>query len=87
MVARFVAIYAAICVKYQQPSRAAGLSGASCGMLARHGRGPWSHYGLASILPGWRDGPDPAAIQQAFDEGQAMSSEQAVAFALQEADH
>jgi tetratricopeptide (TPR) repeat protein len=84
-VARFLAIRAAICVKYQQPTRAARFSGASRAMLARQGRGPWSHYRLDSILPGWRDGPDQAAIQQAFDEGQAMNSDQAVAYALADA--
>jgi hypothetical protein len=36
------------------------------------------------LFPGWREGPDAAALQAAFEAGQAMSFEEAAAFTLDE---
>jgi hypothetical protein len=45
---------------------------------------PWEHISLDTLLSGWRDGPDRDAIQASYDAGQAMSSDEAVAFALKD---
>ena len=63
-------------------AEAARLAGASGAIWAIQGRTPWEDVTLDTLLPGWRDGPDRAAIEAAFSEGRAMDTEQAVAFAL-----
>jgi hypothetical protein len=37
------------------------------------------------LLPGWREGPDAAAISAAFEAGQAMTGDEAMAYALGDA--
>jgi tetratricopeptide (TPR) repeat protein len=75
-------LLAAIYAKQSQPLRAARLSGASSAMWTRQKRKPWEDSSLDTLLPGWRDRPEAAVIQQAFDEGHSMSSDEAVAYAL-----
>jgi hypothetical protein len=65
-----------------QPMQAARLSGAAQALYAKQRRKPWENSTLDMLLPGWREGPDHEPIQAAYKAGQAMTSEQAVAYAL-----
>ena len=85
IIALCVGLSAAIAAKQGQPVRAARLAGASAAMWARQKRKPREDSSLDTLLPGWREGPERAAIQAAFEAGQAMNAEQAVAYALGEA--
>lgn len=75
-------LMAAISAKQGQPIRAARLAGASAAMWARQKRKPWEDSSLDTLLPGWRDGPEHQAILHAFEAGQAMNTDEAVAYAL-----
>jgi predicted ATPase len=80
-------LLAAICARQGQATRAARLAGAAAAMWARQKRKPWEDSSLDTILLGWRDGPGAATIQQAFEAGQGLRTDEAVALALgQEAD-
>jgi predicted ATPase/DNA-binding CsgD family transcriptional regulator len=75
----------AIVHAYQgEAARAALLSGASAAMWTRQKRKPWEDSSLDTILPGWREAPDQAALTAAFEDGQALSADQAIALALDE---
>jgi predicted ATPase/DNA-binding CsgD family transcriptional regulator len=82
VVASCLGLAAGIAAKQGQPSRAARLSGASAALWKKQGRRPWEDSSLDTLLPGWREGPDQAAIFSSFEAGQAMNAEQATAFAL-----
>jgi predicted ATPase/DNA-binding CsgD family transcriptional regulator len=82
MIATGFGTMAIISAKLGQPVRTARLAGASAVMYARQQRPPWEDSSLDTILPTWRDGPEAEVIQQAYDAGQAMSSDEAVAYAL-----
>jgi predicted ATPase/DNA-binding CsgD family transcriptional regulator len=77
---------AIIFAKQSRALQTAHLSGAAAAMYARQKRPPWEDSSLDTLLPGWREGPDAAAIQQAYDAGQAMTSGEAVAYALADAE-
>jgi tetratricopeptide (TPR) repeat protein len=77
-------VCAGIAAKQGQPSRAARLSGAAAALYATQKRKAWEDSSLDTLLPGWREGPDAAAITAAFEAGQALNVEQAMAFALSE---
>ena len=64
--------------------RAARLYGAYRAWHHQQGRLAPSHSALDALLPGWRDGPDRAPIQKAYDAGISMSADEAVAYALAE---
>jgi tetratricopeptide (TPR) repeat protein len=65
-----------------QPLRAAQLSGAYRAWHHQQGKPAPPHSALDSLLPGWRDGPQAAAIEQAHVAGQALDLEEALALAL-----
>jgi hypothetical protein len=51
-------------------------------MYARQKRKPMEDSSLDTLLPGWREWRDQETIQQAFAAGQAMSDDEALAYAL-----
>jgi tetratricopeptide (TPR) repeat protein len=73
---------ARILAKQGLPAQAAHLSGAAHAFHERQGRLSWEDSALDAILPGWEARPDRDAICQAYEEGRAMSADQAVDFAL-----
>ncbi len=75
-------VCAGIAAKAGQPERAARLSGAAKALYARQRRNAWEDSSLETLLPGWQDGPDQAAIAHAFAAGQALPVEATVALAL-----
>ena len=75
-------LLASVAAQQGQPLRAATLAGASRAMYARQGRKPGEGTSLDTLLPGWRTEPDAAAIAGAYEAGQAMPSDEAIAFAL-----
>jgi predicted ATPase/DNA-binding CsgD family transcriptional regulator len=77
-------VCAGIAAKAGQPVRAARLSGAAAALYATQKRKAWEDSSLDTLLPGWRAGPDAAAITAAFEAGLEMNVEQAMAFALSE---
>jgi predicted ATPase/DNA-binding CsgD family transcriptional regulator len=82
IIASDLGVMAAISAMQGHSDRAARLAGASAAVWARQKRKPWEFSSPDTLLPGWRDGPDAVAIQQAYDAGQAMTSDEAVAYAL-----
>ena len=68
-----------------RPLRAATLSGASAALWKRQRRKPLEDSSLDTLLPCWRGQPDQAAITEAYAAGQAMSADEAVAYALNDA--
>ena len=84
IVASNLALAAALAAKQGQPIRAATLAGAAQAMYARQHRKSWEDSSLDTLLPGWRDGPEYSAINDAFIAGQSMTAEQAVTLALEE---
>jgi predicted ATPase/DNA-binding CsgD family transcriptional regulator len=82
IIASDLGVLAAISAKQGQVLRAARLAGASAAMWARQKRRPWEVSLPDTLLPGWRQGPDKAAIARAYAAGQAMSSDEAVVYAL-----
>jgi tetratricopeptide (TPR) repeat protein len=84
IIASALGLMAGISSKRGQPAHAAHLAGASAAMWARQKRKPWGDYSLDTLLPGWREVPEHEAIQAAFEAGQAMNSDEAVAFALRD---
>ena len=82
LIASNLGILARIAAQAGRPARAARLSGASQALWARQKRQPWEDSSLDTLLPGWRDGPKVAALAAASDAGQAMSAEEAMAYAL-----
>jgi predicted ATPase len=79
-----VGLLADIRARQGQPLRAASLSGASAAMFVRLKRPPWEDTTLDTLLPGWREGPLQADIAEAYEAGQAMSTKDAVALALED---
>jgi non-specific serine/threonine protein kinase len=73
---------AVISARQGQASRAARLVGACTALFARELQKQRIELSLDELLSNWRDGPEQAAILRAFEEGQAMNAEQAVAYAL-----
>lgn len=73
---------AAVLAQQGRASEAATLSGASQAIYARQARKPWEEASLDALLPGWRDEPDCAVISKAIEAGQAMTADEAVAYAL-----
>ncbi len=51
----------------------------------RQSRVPWEASTLDTLLPGWRDGPEAATLSAAYAAGQAITSDAAVAYALEAA--
>jgi hypothetical protein len=82
IIAACLGISAAIAARQGKAVRATTLSAASEAMIGRQGRRPWVDFGLDSLLPGWRERDDFATLAEAFAAGQAMTNEQAVAYAL-----
>jgi tetratricopeptide (TPR) repeat protein len=82
--AHALGLAAGIAAAQEERARAATLSGASLALYASTGRKPWEAFALEDLFPGWREGPDAAALQAAFEAGQAMSFEEAAAFTLDE---
>jgi tetratricopeptide (TPR) repeat protein len=82
IIASNLGLMAAIQAKRNEPAHAARLSGASAALYARQKRKPWEDSSLDTLLPGWRERADRAEIEAAFEAGQALTSEQAVAYAL-----
>ena len=82
IIASNLGLLAAISAKQGQSIRAACLAGASAAMWARQKRKPWEDSSLDTLLSGWRDGPEHELILHAFEVGQAMSADEAVAYAL-----
>jgi predicted ATPase/DNA-binding CsgD family transcriptional regulator len=82
IIAACLGISAAIAARQGKAVRATTLSAASQAMIGRQGRRPWVDFGLDSLLPGWRERDDFATLAEAFAAGQAMTNEQAVAYAL-----
>jgi tetratricopeptide (TPR) repeat protein len=74
---------AVICAKQGQASQAARLAGASAEMNSRHNlkRGKGGNI-APDTLPGWREVLDRAVMDEAYEAGQAMSTDEAVAMAL-----
>ena len=85
IIASCLGISAGIAAKLGQPARAAQLSGAAQALYAKQHRNAWEDSSLDTLLPGWREGPDQAAILNAFEAGKAMQPEQMVAYALGDA--
>lgn len=86
LIARNLANAAAIAAAAHQPERAAILAGAAAAMFQRQQRQPrppWDPATLTDLFADWQDRPDHAAIAAAFEAGQALSNNEAVAFALQ----
>jgi predicted ATPase/DNA-binding CsgD family transcriptional regulator len=81
IVADCLVCLAAIEAAQSQPRRAARLSGAVQALAAAQSRQAGEAASLEALLPGWHAAPDRAAISAAFQAGQAMSAEQAVALA------
>jgi predicted ATPase/DNA-binding CsgD family transcriptional regulator len=73
---------AAIWAKRGQVDRAARLSGAAQAIFAKVERMPQEAASLENLLPGWRTRLDIEVIGQAFEDGQRMTAEQALADAL-----
>jgi tetratricopeptide (TPR) repeat protein len=82
IIASALGVAALIWAKQDQAQRAATLAGASHAMYARQSRKPWEDTSLNTLLPGWREKLEQAAIQQAYEAGKAMNSEEAVVYAL-----
>jgi non-specific serine/threonine protein kinase len=82
IVAHNFGLAAGILARQGQPASAARLSGAAHALYHRQGRKPWPEWSLDTLLPGWRERSDRAEIEAAFEAGQALTSEQAVAYAL-----
>jgi predicted ATPase/DNA-binding CsgD family transcriptional regulator len=82
IMASCLGVCAGIAAKAGQPERAARLSGASKALYARQGRKPWENSSLDTILPDWRNGPQAAMINSAFEAGLAMGADEAIAYAL-----
>jgi hypothetical protein len=73
---------ARIRAKQGLPEQAAHLSGAAHALYERQKRLSQEHSALDAILLGWEGRPDRDTIWQAYEEGRAMSAEQAVDFAI-----
>ena len=84
VIAGCLGVSAGIAAKAGQPLRAATLSGASAALWKKQGRIPWEDSTLDTLLPGWQAGPEAAALTQAYDAGQALSADEAMAYALGE---
>jgi predicted ATPase/DNA-binding CsgD family transcriptional regulator len=82
VVAHNFGLAAGILARQSQPASAAQISGAAHALYQRQGRKPWPEWSLDRLFPGWQDGADRAEIEAAFEAGQALTSEQAVAYAL-----
>jgi non-specific serine/threonine protein kinase len=82
IIAANVAVAAGIAARRGQPARAAKLSGAAHSMITKQSRKLWEEYSLDNLLPGWRDGPEGAALQNAYAAGQALPTDEAVTLAL-----
>ena len=82
MVASCLGLMALIAATQSRTLRAAKLSGASNALWQRQGRKPWEDSSLDTLLPGWPDRPDQAAIAEALEHGQAMGADEVVAYAL-----
>ncbi len=76
---------AILLARQNQPLRAARLAGAAQALYARQHRKPREDSSLDTILPGWRAGPQQAALLQAYQAGQALPYDQAAALALDDA--
>jgi tetratricopeptide (TPR) repeat protein len=85
IVAAGLEVAAIIAARRSETLRAARLSGATVVLREKHGQRYSEQASLGAILPGWRDGPAAADIQQAYDLGRAMDADEAVAYALDEA--
>ncbi|MEP7357808.1 MAG: hypothetical protein ABI847_11245, partial [Anaerolineales bacterium] len=85
VIASGLGLAAAIAAGQGRPARAARLSGASIALYARQSRKPLEDSSLDTLLPGWQASPDHAAVAEAFEAGQAMPAEAAIASALDEA--
>jgi hypothetical protein len=83
-IASNLGLLATISAQQGQPVRAARLAGAAAAVVAGLKLKPWQHISLDTLMSGWRDGPDRDAIQASYDAGQAMSSDEAVAYALKD---
>ncbi|MGE5223604.1 MAG: adenylate/guanylate cyclase domain-containing protein [Omnitrophica WOR_2 bacterium] len=81
VVATCLGLSACILAKQGKLFQAAGLSGAAKSLYERQGRKPLEDSGLDAILPGWRDRPENRAILKAYEEGSAMTVDQAVSLA------
>jgi predicted ATPase/DNA-binding CsgD family transcriptional regulator len=81
IVARCLSVLAAAAAAQGEALRAASLAGAASGLYARIGRKAWEDALLDGLQPGWRDVTGPAA-RAAFEAGQLMTREQAVAVGL-----
>jgi predicted ATPase/DNA-binding CsgD family transcriptional regulator len=82
IIASCLGVCAGIAAKAGQAARAARLSGAAKALYAKQGRKPWEDSSLDTLCPGWAEWPDAAALTAAFETGQAMSADQAMAYAL-----
>ena len=78
-------IAALVAAEQSHTVRAATLAGAAQALYARQRRKPWERFSLDTQLPGWQAGPDRAALAAAFEDGQAMPAEVALAYALSDA--
>jgi predicted ATPase/DNA-binding CsgD family transcriptional regulator len=76
-------LLAAISARLGQTERSATFSGAAQALYARQRRKPWEDSSLDTLFPGWQSQPDHAALSAAFEAGQTMTSEEALAYALQ----
>jgi predicted ATPase/DNA-binding CsgD family transcriptional regulator len=82
LIANNLGLAAGLAARHGKRVRAATLSAAAQTVITRQGRKLWSDYTLDTLLPGWRDGLERSAIEQAYAAGQAMTSDEAVAYAL-----
>jgi tetratricopeptide (TPR) repeat protein len=77
-------LLAHLAVQVGQPVRAARLSGAAQALTAQQGRQPWIDTSLDTLMPGWQMGAGASALAAAYEAGQAMRADEAIAFALSE---
>ncbi len=83
IIASCLGLCAGVAAKQGQAAQAARLAGASHAMYARQHRKPWEDSALETLLPGWRAGPDAAALEAAYAVGQALPADTAIAEALE----
>ncbi len=83
-IATCLGLSACILAKRGDHARAAKLSGAARVLYEKQGRKPMEDSSLDTILPGWRERPEQEAILKAYEEGRAMTVDQAIAYALEE---
>jgi non-specific serine/threonine protein kinase len=81
-IASALAISASVLSKIGQPGHAAMLCGAALALYAQQGRKPKEDLRLDVVLNGWRERPDQVDVRRAFEAGQAMSHDEAVALVL-----